>query len=68
MAIISEDLGRGIVAELDPATGDVTLLDAERGVTLAPLQVWLLESFFSEHKVVWLEHAATCVVQAMKGE
>ena len=49
-SIISEPLGKDKSMELDPATGAVTLLDSERGVTLSAVQVLLLRGFINQYE------------------
>jgi len=46
---ISESLGAERAVELDPATGALTILDAQHGVTLTALQVLVLCGFLKEH-------------------
>lgn len=47
---ISEALGLNKSMELDPATGAITLLDSERGVTLSAVEALLLRGFINQHE------------------
>ena len=47
--LISESLGAERAVELDPASGTLTILDAQHGVTLSALQVLVLTGFLKEH-------------------
>ena len=49
-SIISEPLGAERAVELDPASGTLTILDAQHGVTLSALQVLVLCGFLKEHE------------------
>ncbi len=46
---ITESLGNECAVELDPASGTLTILDAQHGVTLSALQVLVLCGFLKEH-------------------
>ncbi len=48
--IISESLGAERAVELDPATGTLTILDEQHGVTLTALQTLVLTGFLKEHE------------------
>lgn len=67
---ISEELGDNKAVELDPATGAVTLLDSERGVTLSAVQVLLLVGFVQQHEDVIARSAFNDIeaVEAVIGE
>lgn len=67
-ALITEKLGCGLVVELDPATGKLTLISRVVGIELEPTQVWLLGSLIDKYKLVWGEHAANQLIAAAEGE
>lgn len=48
--IISESLGSHKSMELDAATGALTLLDSERGVTLSAVEALLLVGFVQQYQ------------------
>jgi hypothetical protein len=54
---ISEDLGGGLVAELDQESGTLTILDAERGIELPAMQALNLAGFLSQHDSTFLQRA-----------
>ena len=48
--IISESLGAERAVELDPASGTLTILGEQHGVTLSALQVLVLCGILKEHE------------------
>lgn len=67
---ISEKLGAQKAIELDTATGALTLLDSERGVTLSAVQVLLLVGFVHQYEDVIARSAFNDIeaVEAVIGE
>jgi predicted RNA-binding protein Jag len=55
--IITEALGRDRSVELNETTGEVTILDGSRGVTLSALQVLTLTGFLSQYDKVFFRQA-----------
>lgn len=55
--IISESLGKDRSVELNEDTGQVTILDSERGITLSALQVLTLTGFLSQYDKVFFRAA-----------
>ena len=47
---ITEALGPNKAIELDPATGAITLLDSERGVTLSAVEVLVMTGFLAQYQ------------------
>ncbi len=62
---ITESLGKDKLIELDPATGEVTLLDSERGVTLSAVEVLVMTGFLKQYEDI-IGFSAFCEIGAVE--
>ena len=58
---ISESLGANRAVELDPTTGNITILDEQHGVSLSAAQVLVLTGFLSQHDTVLIRAALAMI-------
>jgi hypothetical protein len=49
---ICEELGKQRVCEIDPETGELTILDEKHGITLNPVQVLALSGILGQYSAL----------------